>query len=169
MYQTEADLREERTRRLMYLLFGISMFISVAICGVLLFLVLTPAQQQRLLGREGRFAVGQVVEVPVKRLELSKLLPNSPQWSEDIIFVIKQPDQSYQAFLALDPQTGCKLNWKERQFVDSCSQTSYSISGRNQTDVTSLTSRPRQMLELRVETREGNVYVLDEMLRRDRR
>jgi len=171
MYQTEATLREERTRRLLYLLFGVSMIVSVAICGTILFFMLSPVQGKRLVGRDADFAAGEVAEVPVKQLELSKLLPNSPQWSEDIVFVVKQGDASYQAFLGLDPQSACKLNWRaqERQFVDRCSQATYSISGRNDQGVATLAARPQHMIELPVEVADGNVYVLDQLVRRDLR
>ena len=40
MYQTEADLQEDRRRRLLYALLAVSMFVSVAICGTILYFVL---------------------------------------------------------------------------------------------------------------------------------
>jgi hypothetical protein len=171
MYQTESDLREERTRRLMYFLFSASLLISALICGTILFFVLAPMQGKRLLGDEGKFVAGEVAEVAVERLELTKLLPNAPQWSEDIIFVVKQNDASYRAFLALDPKTGCKLNWRDQaqHFIDNCSQATYSSSGRNQNGVTTLSSQPQHMIELQVEVESGEVYVLDQMKVRDRR
>jgi hypothetical protein len=170
MYQSEADFREERRRRWLYLFFGISMFLTVAICGVLLFLILAPAPGQRRLGSVDQFGVNEVVAVPVKRLELTKVLPKAPNWSEDIIYVVKQPTEGYQAFLSLDPVTGCKLNWNtgSQLFVDGCSQTRYTLSGRNATDATTLSSTPQHMIEMPVEVQGGDVYVLDRMLRRNR-
>ncbi|PLS80120.1 MAG: hypothetical protein CYG59_09715 [Chloroflexi bacterium] len=170
MYQTEADFREERRRRLLYGFFGVSMFLTVVICAVLLFLVLAPPQGQRRLGSVSQFAVGEVVAVPVKRLELTKVLPKAPNWSEDIIYVVKQPNEGYQAFLSLDPVTGCKLNWNNelQRFVDGCSQTRYMLSGRNATDATTLVSTPQHMIEMPVEVQGSDVYVMDRMLRRDR-
>ena len=169
MYQTDIDVAEERNRRLLYVLFTASLFVSALICATILFFILAPAQGKRLVGQEAEFAAGEVAQVPVKRLELSKLLPNSPQWSEDIIFVVKQRDSSYRAFLALDPSTGCKLNWRGEQFIDDCSQTTYSASGRNTNTVTTLASQPQHMIELPVETENGAVYVLDRFMNRDRR
>lgn len=174
MNPTQAELREERNRRLAYVAFAVSMILSVGICGVILFFVMVPEQGQRPLGSETAFEVGQIEEVAVKRLELTSLLPNKPNWSEDIIFVIKQQDNSYLAFLGLDPVTGCKLNWRTDAFVDDCSQVRYSISGRNVNYVTTLSGplngqQATQMVELPVETRDGQVYVLDRQLRRDRR
>lgn len=174
MYQTEADLREERNRRLAYIAFAISMLISVAICGSILFVVMVPEQGRRLVGNETAFEVGAIEEVAVDRLELTTLLPNKPNWSEDVIFVIKQQDNSYMAFLGLDPLTGCKLNWRTDAFVDDCSQTRYSISGRNVNYVSTLSGavnaqQSAQMMELPVETENGQVYVIDRLLRRDRR
>lgn len=165
MYQTETDFREDRRRRLMYVLFTFSLLVSALICGAILFFVLVPRQEKRLVGGESSFVAGEVSEVPVERLELSKLLPNAPQWSEDIIFVIKQQDESYRAFLALDPSTGCKLNWRdsEQHFIDNCSQATYTLAGRNQGGVTTLSSQPQHMIELPVEVESGEVYVLDQM------
>lgn len=169
MYQTETDFREERNRRLMYVLFTVSLLISGLICGAILFMVLVPRQEKRLVGGTSTFVAGEVAEIPVERLELSKLLPNAPQWSEDIIFVVKQQDESYRAFLALDPSTGCKLNWRdnEQQFIDNCSQVTYTLAGRNSNGVTTLSSQPQHMIELPVEVESGDVYVLDQMKVRD--
>ncbi len=168
MYQTEIDYKEERTRRLLYLFFGASMFVSVAICGVILLLVLSPPREERLLGRVNQFAVGEVVAVPVKRLELTKVLPKAPSWSESIVYVVKQPNETYQAFLSLDPVSGCKLNWRSetQRFVDNCSATMYTLSGRNATDAATLSSTPTNMLEMPVEVQGDSVYVVDRLLRR---
>ncbi len=172
MYRTEAELREERTHRLLYGLFGISMFLSVVVCSVILFFMLAPEQSKRRLGHNTDFVVGQVVEVPVNQLNTSRILPQAPNWSDDIIFVVKQPDHSYRAFLAIDPVTGCKLNWRDqtKAFVDTtCSQTNYSMTGRNKSQPTTLSSQPQHMIELPVEVQDNAVYVIDRILRRDRR
>lgn len=155
----------------MYLLFGASMFLTVAICGTILFLMLNPATGRRALGDTNGFAVGEVAEVAVDRLELSKLLPNSPRWSEDIVFVVKQPDNSYQAFLGLDPQSGCKLNWRDaqREFNDTCTGSNYDITGFNVNGITTLESRVQHMIELPTEVQGDTVYVLDRRVIRDRR
>jgi hypothetical protein len=170
MYQTEADLREDRQRRWLYLLFGISMIVSATVCAVILFFTITPPQGKRLVGKQIDFAPGRVTEKAVKRLELTQLLPNSPNWSDDIVFVIRQPNDTYVAFLGLDPMSGCKLNWQtqEQRFFDACTQTSYNIAGSNMDQVTTLSTRPNRMIELPVETTEGDVYVIDRILRRDR-
>ena len=169
MYQTEADLQEDRRRRLLYALLAVSMFVSVAICGTILYFVLAGRESKRLLGQDATFGVGQVTEVAVKRLEVSMLLPNSPKWSDDIVFVIKQRDNSYQAFLGLDPLSGCKLNWRQPrgQFVDDCSGVSYTINGADANGVRTLSSTPQRMIELPVKMQGNDVYVLDQILRRD--
>jgi hypothetical protein len=172
MYTTEAQLREERVRRLLYVLFSITVVVSIAICSVILFFVLAPEQGQRRLGKESDFVVGEIAQVPVQQLGVTKLLPNAPNWSEDVIFVVKQSDDSYRAYLALDPVTGCKLNWREQAnaFVDTtCSQTKYSITGHNESHPTTLTSQPQHMIELPVNVQDDTVYVMDQILRRDRR
>jgi hypothetical protein len=170
MYYSEAHLRNERRRRLMYLLFGASMFLTVAICSTILFLMLNPATGRREVGVPNGFTVGEVSEVAVDRLELSRLLPNSPRWSEDIVFVVKQPDNSYQAFLGLDPVSGCKLNWRdqERRFNDSCTGINYNITGFNVNGVSTLESRVQHMIELPTVVQNNMVYVLDQRVLRDR-
>lgn len=174
MYATEREFREARLRRIAYVVFGVSMLLSAIICSVVLFLSLTAGNPRRLVGNEGDFVIGQVSEVPVKRLELTQLLPNKPNWSQDIIFVIKQPDSTYRAYLGLDPQSGCKLNWRNTKFVDSCSQASYSSSGRNVELVQTLNgplnaTQAAEMIELPVQVESGKVYVVDQRVRRDRR
>lgn len=170
MYQTEADVREERTRRWLYLLLGASMLIAVGVCGVILFFTLAPTPGARLVGNDRDFVVGEVRERAVKRLQVTELLPAAPNWSEDIIFVVKQTDKSYRAYLGLDPMTGCKINWREPldRFIDSnCSQVEYTIHGRNQSQAASLAGEPPHMIELEVDVRDGDVYVVDHIVRRD--
>lgn len=174
MYQTEADLREERRRRWLYLAFGLSLILTTIVCATIFYLMLAQSQSRRLLGQESSFEVGEVEEVPVEQLDVTKLLPNKPIWSQDIIFVIKQSDNNYQAFLGLDPLSGCKLNWRATNFVDDCTQTRYSKTGANVNFVQTLAGplnaqQSAQMIELPVQTEEGNVYVIDSILRRDRR
>jgi hypothetical protein len=171
MYQTEADLREDSRRRVLYLFFGIGLSISAVICGIVLFLVVSPPAGRRHVGRELDFAPGRVAEVPVDRLELTKVLPNTPTWSDNIIFVIRQPDDSFNAFLGFDPVSGCILNWQadSQTFYDACSNTRYDIAGGNQTQIASLAATPARMIELPVEIEDGDVFIVDRILRRDRR
>lgn len=171
VYQTEVDVREEQRRRIAYFFFAISMIVSVAICATIVFMVMTPDQGRRMIGQESDFAIGEVEDVAVKRLDLTELLPTKPNWSEDIIYVIKQPDSSYRAFLGLDPQSGCLVKWHDDtdEFVDDqCSQTIYSATGRNQTQAASLSGQPAHLIEVPVEIQEGDVYILDRRLVRDR-
>lgn len=171
MYQTESDLREDRRRRILYLFFGVSITLSAVICGVVLWLVVNPPAGRRLVGREIDFAPGQVAEVAVERLELTKIMPSGPTWSDNIVFVIRRADDSYNAFLGYDPVSGCKLNWgtDSQTFYDSCSNTHYNIAGSNETQVASLAGAPARMIEVPVEIESGNVYIIDRILRRDRR
>lgn len=170
MYQSEAELREERTRRLLYILLGISVLISSIICGAILFFALAPSPSTRLVGNDSDFVAGVVSEKAVQRLEVTDLLQAAPNWSEDIVFVVKQSDNEYRAYLGLDPVTGCKINWRDSSdtFVDStCSQVEYNIHGRNQTQPVSLSSGPQHMVELGVDVRDGEVYIVDHIVRRD--
>lgn len=168
MYYDEATLRQERTRRLLYLVFGVSMGLSLLICAVLLYFITVPREQSRLLGSASEFPVGDVIEVAVARLEFTKTLPNAPTWSESIVYVVKQPNEGYQAFLSVDPVSGCKINWRaaSKRFVDDCSNTQYTVSGRNDTGAASLSSTPQNMIEMPVEVKGDQVFVVDRMLRR---
>lgn len=174
IYYSEKDWRDERRRRWLYLFFGACMIVSVLIIGAIMFAVVSADEERRLVGRDAEFSVMQVAEVPVKRLDLTTLLPNRPNWSQDIIFVVKREDSTYRAFLGLDPLSGCKLNWREETFVDDCTSAKYSINGQNTDNATTLAgpanaNQAQRMIEIPVQIQEGEVYVVDRILRRDQR
>ncbi len=170
MYQTQAELREARTKRWLYILFGLSMLVLAGTCTVLLVLMSAPTNATRAIGRDSAYVAGEVVEQAVDRLRVTELMPGAPNWSEDIVYVIKQPDNTYRAYLGLDPTTGCKLNWRADSgtFVDStCSQTEYSIQGLNQTQAGTLAGGPAHLIELMVLVEDGQVVLHDQQVRRD--
>jgi hypothetical protein len=170
MYQSANDLREERRRRQLYLVFGTAVVIAVAICAVLGFTMLTPGVALVRLGPENRFgsAADRPVDVAVRQLETSKLIPNRPTLSEDVVFVVRQTD-GYRAFLGTDPSSGCFLAWRteEQVYVDACGQHSYGFTGRNTNQLTTTSSRPVNMVELPVVVQDGVLFVEDRILHRD--
>jgi hypothetical protein len=171
---SDRDWRDERRRRWLYLFFGACMITSALIIGAILFAVLRGGEQRRLVGQEAEFAVLDVTEVPVERLDLTTLLPNRPSWSQDIVFVVKREDNTIRAFLGLDPLSGCKLNWRENAFVDDCSGAKYSVNGQNADNATTLSgpanaNQAQRMIEMPVQIQEGDVYIVDRILRRDQR
>lgn len=173
-YYGEKDWRDERRRRWLYLFFGACMLISVVIIGAIVLAVLGGDQERRLVGEESDFAVLDVAEVPVERLELTSLLPNRPNWSQDIVFVVKREDNTIRAFLGLDPMSGCKLNWRETAFVDDCTGAKYSINGQNTDNATTLAgpanaNQAMRLIEMPVQVQQGEVYIVDSILRRDQR
>lgn len=170
MYQTETQTREARTRRLLYLALGASILILVATCMALMVLMSAPTNVTRPIGRDTEYTVGEVYQEAIERLSITELMPGAPNWSEDIVYVIKQPDASYRAYLGIDPVTGCKINWQaaSSRFVDStCSQTQYSIAGRNESQAATLAGSPQHMVELMVNVEEGRVVIRDQIMRRD--
>ncbi len=172
MYQSADDLQDERRRRYLYLVFAIGMGLAAIICGVLFFAMLAPGTPLVRLGPESRFARAgeRPVDVPVKQLQTSMLIPNRPTLSEDIIFVVRE-DGAFRAFLGTDPVSGCFLSWQvaEQLFMDRCAQRSYGITGRNTNQLTIGTTRPANMVELPVAVRDGVLFVEDRILRRDLR
>jgi hypothetical protein len=170
MYQTEQDIREERRRRLLYIIFALGMGLAVVICGVVGFLAFLPESSLVRLGPEERFAEAatEPVDVAVKQLSISELIPNRPTLSEDVIFVIRDRG-TLRAFLGTDPSSGCFLSWQADQqlFVDSCAQHSYGFTGRNTNQVAIGTTRPVNMVELPVRIQDGILFVEDRFLRRD--
>ena len=90
MYQTEQDLREERRRRVLYLIFAISIGVTAVICAVLSYFVFIPESSLVRLGPEERFATAgsTPVDVAVKKLSIFELIPNRPTHSEDIIYFV---------------------------------------------------------------------------------
>jgi hypothetical protein len=170
MYQTSAEQRDEARRRLLYLIFALGMGAAVVICLVLAVVAWAPRTDLIRLGRESRFAeaVDHPVDVEIKQLEVSKLIPNRPTLSEDVVFVVRDRGD-YRAFLGTDPSSGCFLSWRgeEQLFRDSCAQNSYGFTGRNTNQVATGTTRPINMVELPVMLRNGVLFVEDRILRRD--
>ena len=170
MYQAQGELQDERRRRQLYAAFTISVLFAVGVCTVLGFLVLAPSTPTVRLGPAGKFAnaAETPVDIAVKRLEVSKLIPNRPTLSEDVIFVVREGD-AFRAFLGTDPSSGCFLSWKsaEQKFVDSCAQHSYGFTGRNTDQLATNTRKPVNMVELPVTQKAGALFVEDRILRRD--
>ncbi len=173
-YYGEKDWRDERRRRWLYLFFGACMLTSAVIIGTILLAVLGAGEERRLIGPASEFTVMDVAEVPVERLELTALLPNRPNWSQDIVFVVKREDNTFRAFLGLDPLSGCKLNWRVDNFVDDCSSAKYTINGQNTNNASTLAgpanaNQAQRLIEMPVQIQEGEVYVVDAIIRRDQR
>jgi hypothetical protein len=172
MYQTEHDIREERRRRLLYIIFGLGVGVAVLICAVVGFLAFLPQSALVRLGPEKRFATAGTtpIDVPVKQLSISELIPNRPALSQDVIFIVRDRG-ALRAFLGTDPSSGCFLSWQVDQqlFVDACAQHSYGFTGRNTNQLATGTSRPVNMVELPVQVKDGILFVEDRFLRRDLR
>ena len=172
MNQSPAELRQERQRRQLYLLFTVSVVTAAIICGVLGYLVLTPSTPLVRLGAEDRFAGAgdEPVDVSVKQLGISHLIQNRPSLSEDVVFVVRDQG-TFRAFLGTDPSSGCFLSWRssEQLFVDNCAQTSYGFTGRNTNQLATNATRPVNMVELPVKVDDGVLFVEDRIMRRDLR
>lgn len=170
MYETTTDFREERRRRLLYLVFAFGMGAAAIICLVLAYVVFAPSNRLVRLGSESRFvgAADEPVDVPVRQLETSKLIPTRPTLSDDVIFVVRDQN-GFRAFLGTDPASGCFLSWQtaEQHFVDNCEQHTYGFTGRNTNQLATGTSRPTNMVELPVQVQDGVLFVEDRILRRD--
>lgn len=166
-----AELHRERQRRWLYGLFGLAMSLSLAICTLIGFQVLNPPPGRRLVGTVDDFVPGRVTEVAVPRLEITQLLPGAPAWSDNIVFVLRHPDDAYTAFLGFDPVSGCKLNWRSasQTFYDLCTNVHYNLAGSNQSQPASLSATPARLIELPVQIEGQQVYILDRIRYRDRR
>ena len=172
MYQSPNDFQDEIRRRRLYLVFAAGMGVAALICGFLFLAMLAPSSRTVRLGPESKFAVAddRPVDIAVKQLETSKLIPNRPSLSEDIIFVVRDAG-TFRAFLGTDPVSGCFLAWRgdEHVFVDACAQHSYGFTGRNTDQLTTRGKRPVNMVELPVTIQNGVLFVEDRILRRDLR
>ena len=148
------------------------MGLAAIICAILLYVVLLPGTTLVRLGPESRFteADAQPVDIAVKQLRTSELIPNRPSLSEDVIFVVLDAGV-FRAFLGTDPQSGCFLSWnvEEQLYRDACAQESYGFTGRNTDQLTTAESRPVNMVELPVTLRDGVLFVEDRILHRDLR
>ena len=172
MYQSPDDIREEQRRRRLYAVFTAALAIAGLVCAVLGFAVLAPAPTLVRLGPESRFAAAgdRPIDIAVRQLETSKLIPNRPRLSEDVIFVVNDRG-TFRAFLGTDPVSGCFLSWRQEDqlFRDSCEQHSYGFTGRNTDQLTTRERRPANMVELPVAIQDGVLFVEDRILRRDAR
>lgn len=170
MYQQPADIIQERRRRLLYLVFSLGMGAALVICAVLGYLVMAPDTPVVRLGSEGKFtgAAEAPVHVPVKRLGISRLIPNRPSLSEDVIFVVRDRDR-FRAFLGTSPSSGCFLTWRtaEEVFADTCGSDTYGFTGRNTNQLAVGANQVVNMVELPVQLRDGTLFVEDRILRRD--
>ncbi|GAC1564079.1 MAG: hypothetical protein NVS4B8_04160 [Herpetosiphon sp.] len=163
------ETRETRQRRVMYIIFAVGMLISLAICGWLFVAVAKQPIHLVRLGPLQTFKVAQPIDVPVKQLETSKLIPSRSNLSEDIIFVVQQTDGSFRAFLGLDPVSGCFMLWhkESREYGGSCTQTTYDINGINKNDVATGVRRPTNMVEFPTRIENNVLFLEDRILRRD--
>lgn len=163
---------DERRQRQLYALFTFSMVTAAVVCGALGFLMLMPGTAAVRLGPVSKFtgAADQPVDVAIKQLSISKLIPNRPQLSDDVVFVVREGD-AYRAFLGTDPLSGCFLSWRkaEQLFRDSCGQHAYGFTGRNTDQLATATSRPINMVELPVTVKGGALFVEDRIMQRDLR
>ena len=170
MYQTPEDFQEERRRRVLYLIFAAGLGVAALICAVLGYFVFIPESSLVRLGPEDRFATADSapVDVAVKQLNISELIPNRPTLSEDIIFVVRDRG-TFRAFLGTDPSSGCFLSWQaaEQLFMDRCAQHSYGFTGRNTNQLATGTTRPVNMVELPVRVENGILFAEDRFLHRD--
>lgn len=172
MYQSPRELRDERRRHHLYFFFAFSVVTAAVVCGVLGFLMLTPRTPLVRLGPTSNFgsAGEQPVDVAVQELDVSRLIPNRPTLSDDVIFVVRDGGE-FRAFLGIDPSSGCFLSWRtaEQLFRDSCNQHSYGFTGRNTDQLTTTTTKPVNMVELPVTVRADGLFVEDRILHRDLR
>lgn len=163
------ELREARRRRILYFVFTLSLVASSVICVVLLFAMGNPPNRPIALGNVDKFTVGEPEDVAVKQLETTKLIPNHSTLSEDVIYVVKQPDGSYRALLGMDPVHGCFLSWKkdQRRYTGPCTNVSYDVNGVNQDSLAGGGTQPSHMVALPTSIRDNVVYIEDRIERRD--
>ncbi len=160
------ELRAARRQRILYFVFALSLLIATVICGALFYAMSKGDVRPITLGPASRFAVGQPIDVAVKQLETSKLIPTRSLLSEDVIFVVKQADGRFRAWLGVDPVAGCFLSWQaDQQHYTGCSAATYDVNGRNTDQLFTPSSQPVNMIELPTEVRDQQVFVLDQIVR----
>src|SRR5687768_5941412 len=113
MYHSPTELRDERRRRLLYGIFAFALVASALICAGVGLAMLTPDDRMIRLGamRDFASASAEPVDIAVDQLDVSRLIPNRPSLSEDIVFVVRD-NAEYRAFLGIDPPSGCFLSWR---------------------------------------------------------
>lgn len=172
MYRSTYDERAERRRRWLYRAFAVALGLATITCMGLGGMMLMPGTSLIRLGMTSNFtSAGKApVDIPVKQLAVSRLIPNRPALSEDVIYVVSD-GRALRAFLGTDPNSGCFLSWRDREqvFADSCAQHTYGFNGRNTDQLAAAGSQPANMVELPVQVHDGVLFVEDRILRRDLR
>ncbi|MBA3945169.1 MAG: hypothetical protein H0X37_11475 [Herpetosiphonaceae bacterium] len=169
MNEYARDLREARQRQIMYGIFAVGMVASLVICVGLLYAMTRQTPKLVRLGPVTKFVAGQPVDVAVKELETSKLIPNRSVLSEDVIYVAKQADGSYQALLGVDPVNGCFLSWHtdQQQYRAGCTDATYDINGLNQNRLATSTSKPVDMVALPTQVQANQLFLEDRIQHRN--
>lgn len=163
------EMRDARRQRVLYVVFGLTVVVLMVVCVGLLFAMMSQGTALVRLGATTQFIQGEPRDVAVRALETSKLMPNRTTLSEDVIFVIKQPDGSFRALLGIEPIHGCFVSWSAttRHYSGSCSTDRYDANGINVTGVSSAAGNVANMIEFPTSVENNVLFLEDRVLRRD--
>lgn len=150
------------------LVFALAVLILLGFCGVAGFRMLTLPARLVAVGRVADLGDGQPHRISVPKLETSSLITRRDETlSEDTVFVRRDSDGSWVALLGVDTLSGCFLYWDAASglFHDTnCQGSRYTPDGRYFDGLKS-GETPQNMARLKVELRDDQVFVRDEMVR----
>jgi Rieske Fe-S protein len=171
MQETSQQIaQQERYQRFWMAMVGLSLLL---VMGVFCFIgsqIITPEPREIAAGQVDTYVDNVPQRLAVEKLAISDWVERRMKVSEDIIFVMRDGDGVWYALLGVDMRTGCFLHWEEQDSLymspsdPNCLEARYTPDGRFVDSLPS-SDAPKPMARLEVEIREGEVIVLDKLLR----
>lgn len=167
--ETERIAKEERTKRIWYVLLASIALLALGIYCFVAYQVIAPEPREIVVGKTTDFVDNVPKQFDVDQLAVSTWSQHRPKVSEDIIFVMHDQDGEWFALLGVDMRTGCFLHWDSEQLMYlspgdlKCLETRYTPDG-HYVDSLPSNEQPKHMARLKVEIREDDtVVVLDSL------
>lgn len=163
--------KHDALQRPMFLAFGVVLLLSAAIFCFVGFQIVARAPREIPAGHASDYRPNVPQRFETEKLEVSSRARQRPALSDDIVFVVRSENDTWRAFLGLDMQTGCFLNWDapSQLFVAAddpqCLAARYTLDGRYLDGMPMDNITPQPMAQLYVEVRaDGSVVVLDNLV-----
>jgi Rieske Fe-S protein len=149
----------------MLVLLGLGVF-----CAMMGWAMVARGPREIAAGRVEQYRVNEPRRLEVEQLNVSSWIRRRGDFSQDVVYVMRDQDEQWRAYLGMDTLTGCFLTWDpDAQLFKAindplCLGSRYTPDGRYLDG--QFSGEPSQpMALLPVEIRDGNVVVLDQLVR----
>ena len=158
--------RMERSRQRAIRILTIVLSLAGIFCLFLSYRIINPPARGIILGNVNDFPIGKTLQIAVERLNVSDVIPNRPNLSDDPLFITRNGDGTWRAILGWDSKSGCIVQWDDgvQTFTDTCSGNMYDAQGLIISEQSGL-----RLGSLPVEEVEGKVRLRDQFLPDPRR